>query len=167
MKKFLFNKNLTNFLNIFCISVDIDVDNEYFGWHKNNIELGWKEPASPTSMGGVGGNYVSRTRPATAVSVLRLSLDNVIYSRSKKSQQNIVYDGHIFHKNNVSGSNTYWRCSHANRLQCRARLVTTQKELLVTNNNHTHAAMKRLAYGMGINNVRKLKKDPSHHLSSN
>lgn len=115
-------------------------------------------------MGEVSANYVSRTRACNADSVIRLSLDRVTYTRSKKSQQNIVYDGHIFHKNNVSGSNIYWRCSHANRLQCRARLVTTQKELLVTNNNHTHTAMKRLAYGMGINNVRKLKKDPHNHL---
>lgn len=150
-------------MNILCISVD--VGNEYFVWQKNNIDLEWKEPGSPISIGGVSVNYVGRTRPSTAEAVLRFSLDHVIYSRSKKSQQNIVYDGHIFHKNNVSGSNTYWRCSHANRLQCRARLVTTQKELLVTNNNHTHAAMKRLAYGMGINNVRKLKKDP-HNFSS-
>lgn len=84
-----------------------------------------------------------------------LPLDESYFLQRNKGKV-LVYDGHIYHKTNTFNSKTYWRCKHAKRLRCPARITTTTNEIIITNLSHNHSPMNRLIYGMGENNVRKL-----------
>lgn len=71
----------------------------------------------------------------------------------------LVFDGHCFHRNSSLRANVYWRCAHARRLRCRARIVTNATDLLVKQCAHTHEPVHRLQYGQGVNSVRRLNKN--------
>lgn len=86
-----------------------------------------------------------------------LSESSIILRQTFKGGRTLIYNGHAFHRNLVSGAKTYWRCAHASRLQCRARIVTAYDAYhQVTNGEHNHEQMARLGYGMGVNRVRSL-----------
>lgn len=83
-----------------------------------------------------------------------------IFHETKTGNQILEYDSHTFHKNNTSGLNTYWRCSHAKSLKCRMRMVTTESEAYIANNKeHNHKVMRRLNYGDGFKSSRRLKRN--------
>lgn len=88
------------------------------------------------------------------------SLSSAEFRTAKNGNQLLVFDGHSFHRNNSCGAQVYWRCAHARRLRCRARIVTNGTELLVKQSSHTHEPLHcRLQYGHGINSVRRLIKN--------
>lgn len=90
---------------------------------------------------------------------LKLVENKPIFHVTKSGNQILEYDSHTFHKNNTSGLNTYWRCSHAKSLQCRMRMVTTESEVYIANKEHNHKVIRRLNYGDGFKSSRRLKKN--------
>lgn len=91
---------------------------------------------------------------------LKLVQHKPIFHETKNGNQILEYDCHIFHKNNTSGSNTYWRCSHSKSLKCRMRMVTTESEAYIASNKeHNHEVIRRLNYGDGFKSSRRLKKN--------
>lgn len=90
---------------------------------------------------------------------LKLVRHKPIFHETKSGNQILEYDSHIFHKNNTSGLNTYWRCSHSKSLKCRMRMVTTETEAYIADKQHNHEVIRRLNYGDGYNSSRKLKKN--------
>lgn len=71
----------------------------------------------------------------------------------------LLYDKHIFNRNNVINSKVYWRCAHSRRLNCKARLVTTATSISPNHVIHNHEPMRRLIYGMGVNSKRNLSRN--------
>jgi FLYWCH zinc finger domain len=67
----------------------------------------------------------------------------------------LYHSGYRFVKNNATYTNTYWRCIHARALSCRARIVTSATSVRVTFSEHTHPAMERLNYGLGVANYKR------------
>lgn len=81
-----------------------------------------------------------------------------IFELSSTGARQVVYKGYTYHKNTSFGQSTYWRCAYAARLKCKATIVTDESQLLrIKNPSHNHVPMKRLLYGMGINQKRTLK----------
>ncbi|XP_037029106.1 modifier of mdg4 isoform X14 [Bradysia coprophila] len=89
---------------------------------------------------------------------LRLVEHQPIFHVTKSGNQILEYENHTFHKNNTSGANTYWRCSHAKSLKCRVRMVTTDSDAFIANKEHNHDVIRRLNYGDGKQSSRRLKK---------
>lgn len=77
---------------------------------------------------------------------------------SSHGHPQLLYDNHIFNRNNATENCIYWRCAHARRLKCKARIVSSKDQIIPTNGIHNHEPMRRLIYGMGENKVRKLSK---------
>lgn len=78
---------------------------------------------------------------------------------SNAGHPQLLFDKHIFNRNNVINSKVYWRCSHSRRLNCKARLVTTATSIAPSHVVHNHEPMRRLIYGMGINSKRNLSRN--------
>lgn len=84
---------------------------------------------------------------------------NLQFVLSNCGHPQLLYENHIFNRNNATKSYVYWRCAHARRLRCKARVITSENHLIPTNTQHTHEPMRRLIYGMGVNNVRNLSRN--------
>lgn len=78
---------------------------------------------------------------------------------SNAGHPQLLFDKHIFNRNNVINSKVYWRCSHSRRLNCKARLVTTATSITPSHVVHNHEPMRRLIYGMGVNTKRNLSRN--------
>lgn len=67
----------------------------------------------------------------------RKPITDVTFKISKNGLANLIYQNHVFHKNSEHSSHMYWRCIQR-RLDCRARLITNDTELIVKNRVHNH-----------------------------
>lgn len=82
------------------------------------------------------------------------STDTINFKTSIKGQPILQYENFTYHKNRSSGNKIYWRCAHAKRLKCRARLITIGSNMSTCSNTinaHNHIPIQRLQYGTGVN----------------
>ncbi|XP_052889754.1 modifier of mdg4-like isoform X25 [Anopheles moucheti] len=87
-------------------------------------------------------------------------IDNkqVVFSETPNGGKQLMYENYIYHRNITTADTVYWRCSKAMRLKCKATIVTKGDMMRVNKIAHNHVPMRRLSYGLGVNEKRKLKK---------
>ncbi|XP_052889972.1 modifier of mdg4-like isoform X28 [Anopheles moucheti] len=95
-------------------------------------------------------------------------IDNkqVVFSETPNGGKQLMYENYIYHRNITTADTVYWRCSKAMRLKCKATIVTKGDMMRVNKIAHNHVPMRRLSYGLGVNEKRKLKKHSERHLHS-
>ncbi|XP_053667387.1 uncharacterized protein LOC128717110 [Anopheles marshallii] len=87
-------------------------------------------------------------------------IDNkhVMFSETPTGGKQLTYKNYIYHRNIKIADTVYWRCSKAIRMKCKATIVTQGDMMRVKEIKHNHVPMRRLTYGLGVNEKRKLKK---------
>ncbi|XP_049276929.1 modifier of mdg4-like isoform X25 [Anopheles funestus] len=118
---------------------------------------------SYTSDGGTGteqSTQVEKKLSKRKGTQLFSMIDNkhVVFSDTANGGKQLMYKNYIYHRNIKTGNTVYWRCSKAMRLKCKATIVTKEDLMRVNDIEHNHVPMRRLTYGLGVNEKRKLKK---------
>jgi hypothetical protein len=88
--------------------------------------------------------------PALLPESAQLKNRNIIITSTSTGFPQLTHRGYKFNKNNATQMYTYWRCVHARAMACRARIVTSDTVVRITNPLHTHPPMDRLLYGAGL-----------------
>uniref|UniRef100_A0A182S6H5 BEN domain-containing protein n=1 Tax=Anopheles maculatus TaxID=74869 RepID=A0A182S6H5_9DIPT len=114
-------------------------------------------PLDPTILDSVITDKQLTKRKGTKLISL-IDNEHVMFTETANGGTQLMYQNYIYHRNIKTGGTVYWRCSKAMRLKCKATIVTKGDLMRVNNVEHNHVPMRRLAYGLGVNEKRKLKK---------
>ena len=62
------------------------------------------------------------------------------FVESEKGHQKLMNDGHTFYRNGENDERVYWKCDKYPKTKCRARIITSNGQIVKSFTNHNHVA---------------------------
>ena len=60
------------------------------------------------------------------------------YLESEKGRKKLVENGHTFYKNGENDERVYWKCDKYHKTKCRARIITSNDQIVKSSTDHNH-----------------------------
>ena len=60
------------------------------------------------------------------------------YLESEKGRKKLVEKGHTFYKNAENDERVYWKCDKYHKTKCRARIITSNDQIVKSSTDHNH-----------------------------